>query len=441
MATNFVQKVIASANAATGLVAAANGAVQRVTGDSLGRLWARVFGDTPHDSPDNTNPQANYPVKIGGRAAASNAGFAAVATDDRTDAAFDVNGRLIVNVGAGSFTPTGVQQVEGNIANDAVDSGNPVKTGGVAVASNTAGQTPAVAAGDRVNQAMDLNGRGLVVSSGDVAHDSPDAGFPQKVGGFAVTVPTTGATAVTAGDRVNFIADLNGRQVVVAGGDVANDSVDAGNPMKMGGIAVATPSTGLAAAVAALDRVQAAFDTRGRQIVMAGGDVASAAADAGNPVKVGAVAAGNGLPGSTVTAGNRTNLITNLNGMLHVVTAENPFTDATTVVWSVTTAVAGNASGQLAIKGSAGRLRRVIAINNDPTNTLYFQIHNVAAVGSIATGTLRWPAITIPPGGVAEYDFGPAPLAMTAGICVALSTTQTTYTAAAVTGQFGAQFA
>jgi hypothetical protein len=283
MATNFLQKVLASADAATGLVSAANGAVQRVTGDSLGRLWARVFGDTPHDSPDNTNPQANYPVKIGGRAAATNAGFAAVATDDRTDAAFDVNGRLIVNVGAGSITPTGVQQVEGNVA--------------------------------------------------------------------------------------------------------------------------------------------------------------SGAADSGNPVKVGAIAATNGSPGAAVTNGQRSNFVSNLNGMQHVVTAENPLTDATTAVWTTAAAAAGNGTGQIAFKASPGRLRRIIAINNDALNTLYLQIHNTTAVGTIATGTLRWPAITIPPGGVAEVDFNTGPLAMTSGICAALSTTQTTYTAAAVTGQFGAQFA
>lgn len=51
--------------------------------------------------------------------------------------------------------------------------------------------------------------------SGDVAHDSPDAGEPVKVGGkayaFDGTVPQT---AVAEADRVNAIFDLTGRQYV-----------------------------------------------------------------------------------------------------------------------------------------------------------------------------------------------------------------------------------
>lgn len=48
--------------------------------------------------------------------------------------------------------------------------------------------------------------------SGDVAHDSADAGEPIKVGGKGVTaVPT----AVTANDRVNAQFDIYGKQVVV----------------------------------------------------------------------------------------------------------------------------------------------------------------------------------------------------------------------------------
>lgn len=95
MATSFVQRVIASADAFTGLVVAANGAIQKVASDSLGRLWGRVFGDTPHDSPDNTNANANYPVKIGGYAAGEAPNL--VATGDRVNGYFDQWGRQQVN--------------------------------------------------------------------------------------------------------------------------------------------------------------------------------------------------------------------------------------------------------------------------------------------------------------------------------------------------------
>ena len=49
-------------------------------------------------------------------------------------------------------------------------------------------------------------------SVGDVAHDSVDSGNPQKIGGMA---RTTNPTAVADGDRVNAIFDKLGKQVVV----------------------------------------------------------------------------------------------------------------------------------------------------------------------------------------------------------------------------------
>lgn len=50
--------------------------------------------------------------------------------------------------------------------------------------------------------------------SGDVAHDSADAGEPVKIGGKAVTTPPT---AVADDDRVNAQFDIYGRQVVIGG--------------------------------------------------------------------------------------------------------------------------------------------------------------------------------------------------------------------------------
>lgn len=56
--------------------------------------------------------------------------------------------------GTVTATPTGTQDVQGNVAHDAVDSGNPVKVGGKA---NSSAQT-AVADGDRVDANFDLFG-------------------------------------------------------------------------------------------------------------------------------------------------------------------------------------------------------------------------------------------------------------------------------------------
>lgn len=47
---------------------------------------------------------------------------------------------------------------------------------------------------------------------GDVAHDGADAGSPVKIGGYAITAERT---AVAAADRVDFIADVTGKQIVL----------------------------------------------------------------------------------------------------------------------------------------------------------------------------------------------------------------------------------
>jgi len=53
---------------------------------------------------------------------------------------------------------------------------------------------------------------GATVLGGNVAHDTSDTGNPIKVGGFAIN--SEFPVAVNSGDRVNFVADLKGRQIV-----------------------------------------------------------------------------------------------------------------------------------------------------------------------------------------------------------------------------------
>jgi hypothetical protein len=48
--------------------------------------------------------------------------------------------------------------------------------------------------------------------AGTVAHDDPDSGNPVKIGGVA---RTSDPTAAANADRVNFIADLSGKQIVL----------------------------------------------------------------------------------------------------------------------------------------------------------------------------------------------------------------------------------
>jgi len=80
---------------------------------------------------------------------------------------------------------------------------------GVATIQGIASMTPV-----QVSQATASNLNAQV--AGDVAHDTADSGNPVKVGGFGADMGVT-PTAVTASDRVRFIADRSGVQFVVGG--------------------------------------------------------------------------------------------------------------------------------------------------------------------------------------------------------------------------------
>jgi hypothetical protein len=99
--------------------------------------------DPAHDAAD-----AGSPLKIGGKASA--AVPTAVTANDRVNAYFDLEGRLITGA-------------DGTVAHDAADAGAPVKIGGKASSSVPS----AVTTGDRVNTYHDLNGRMFVTA--DVA--------------------------------------------------------------------------------------------------------------------------------------------------------------------------------------------------------------------------------------------------------------------------------
>lgn len=139
---------------------------------------------------------------------------------------------------------TTTQDVAGDVAHDAADSGNPIKIGGKGYSSEPA----AVDANDRVNAYFDLNGYQFVKlgaalpagtnaigklaansgvdigdvdvtscanTAGDAAHDAADSGNPLKIGFKAYAQDGTApGTAVAEGDRTNSISDLFGRQFV-----------------------------------------------------------------------------------------------------------------------------------------------------------------------------------------------------------------------------------
>lgn len=116
--------------------------------------------------------------------------------------------------------------------------------------------------------------------SGQVADNAVETQNPIPVAGKAVTSASY-APAYTAGDRATVAVDKDTGGVlahtrkltvvddaVVAAGDIAHDAVDSGSPIKFGGKAI---STGEPGAVADNDRVNATFDTFGRLFVLVGG--------------------------------------------------------------------------------------------------------------------------------------------------------------------------
>lgn len=103
---------------------------------------------------------------------------------------------------------TGGDEIQGNIAHDTADSGNPVKIGGKAYSS----EPSAVTANDRVNAYFDQNGYLYVKPLGNVAAGAADAGAPLKVGG----VYNSSAPTLDNGDRGNLELDVNGNLKQVA---------------------------------------------------------------------------------------------------------------------------------------------------------------------------------------------------------------------------------
>lgn len=111
-----------------------------------------------------------------------------------------VTGTVTANAGTGNFTVAQATasslnaQVVGAAASGAAVTGNPVLAAG---SDGTNART----------FKTDTNGNQIIV--GDVANDSVDSGNPVKIGAFAEANPST-TTLVADGDRVNLDADVDG---------------------------------------------------------------------------------------------------------------------------------------------------------------------------------------------------------------------------------------
>jgi hypothetical protein len=206
-------------------------------------LNAQVAGDIAHSAIDSGNP-----IKLGGRG--RSVLDTAVATDDRVNAHFTTQGGLLIagvdgstvrHLGVNSTGQLevdisaqqgGALDIQGDVAHDAVDSGNPIKLGGRAGSVTQS----AVAVGDRVEAAFSLVGAQLIAGIGagalrslaldvagrsqvvgSVAHDDPDAGDPVGIGFNAVEFNADPPTVSADSDRVRAIATPQGIQWALGG--------------------------------------------------------------------------------------------------------------------------------------------------------------------------------------------------------------------------------
>lgn len=132
-------------------------------------------------------------------------------------------GNSITVDGTVTSTPSGVQSVQGDVAHDAVDSGNPVKTGAVAIAHGT--NPTAVAAGDRTNLYANR------------------AGVPFVIGGHPNIITLRANSAAAQTDIALVTVGAGEKIVVTAVSALIANSTTVDTSVRIGFGAATTPTT------------------------------------------------------------------------------------------------------------------------------------------------------------------------------------------------------
>ena len=132
-------------------------------------------------------------------------GYFVEATYNVANVTFQVRGTSINRFGAKASTDTDSTDIT-KVAGTACSTGNGVANAGTQRVTIASDNSPVPISGT-------VSGTGTFQSAGDISHDSPDAGNPVKIGGVA---RTTDPLVVASGDRVDSYFDITGRQVVIA---------------------------------------------------------------------------------------------------------------------------------------------------------------------------------------------------------------------------------
>lgn len=232
-----------------------------------------------------------------------------------------------------------------------------------------AGVTKAVAAEDRSSVFYQR-------VTGDVAHDAVDAGYPNKLGGKAVSTPPT---AVSAGDRVNLYIDLQGRLVPAFLTPLGDTMVDD---------------------TSGIDAVRCTLLTMPQVI----GAVAHGTADAQAPVKIGGRAKASLSAITLLTDDQIADMFTDLDGV-SLVRLNAPLADRTGGMASATGTTATSVVAALGA-GVAFYLTGLVISNTSATAVEVEIVDDVGAANTTIWGPFQVPAST---GGVVFTFTTPLP--------------------------------
>lgn len=214
MASSFFTRLLGSSDGSSGLTPGSNGQPQTGASDNYGRQWMRLFqGSSPVDG---SNPLA------------VNVGTSGLPTGAATEAKQDTGNSSLSSIDTkvtGLATQTTLAAANTNLTNL-----NTV-TGTTSDASVTTSTTATISSKLRGIIDIFTNSTLGAMVRGTIAHDAVDSGNPVKTGAYAVTATSiSGLAAVADADRVNHIASNQGEHYVylsrnIAGEDISNNQL------------------------------------------------------------------------------------------------------------------------------------------------------------------------------------------------------------------------
>lgn len=258
---------------------------------------------------------------------------------------------------------------------------------------------------------------------GSVIDGQPQVPLTDEFGRLWIRAFVNGAPVDTANPMP---VTVTGGVTAEIEGNVVNDAPDgATKPVKTGGLAVATVTVGLASAVATGDRVNSAYDNRGRQLVLVQGTTAHGAPVSTQnawPVLVSGMAAASRNGHAAVAADAAVIAAFNTTGQLQVSLAGAG-------LWTKFNTVLATPATTFAVVSAAAILGR-IAITLDEATAMYALVYD----GTSTAGTLI-DRFYIPASGTAVRDYTTeGGLNVTTGVFVALTTDPGAVTAPATGG-------